>query len=412
LESEFAKVAKAAMPHEVSPPRLLVVDDVDDNRTILSRRFGRLGFETVEAENGERALELVKEQSFDVVLLDIMMPGIDGLEVLRILRETYSQDQLPVIMVSAKSTSEDVVDGLLLGANDYITKPVDFAVALVRVSAQAARRRAEEEARNARDALATANEDLERRIAERTVELVETNARLVEANKAKDEFLAIVSHELRTPLNGMIATGQLLGQMQLSAQQAKLVDIINGSAGQLNAIVGDLLDMLDLTAGGVILSPEAVRLEELLRELAAAVEPKCAAKGLAFHLELPAAAKGEITVDRRRFLDVVSRLLDNAVKFTEAGEVRLAVAVRGERVAIEVKDTGVGLPDEVAARLFRPFEQADSSLTRKFGGLGLGLAICSGLVGLMGGEISGEGCPGGGAAFRVEIPKTALSVAA
>jgi DNA-binding response OmpR family regulator len=137
------------MPHEVSPPRLLVVDDVDDNRTILSRRFGRLGFETIEAENGERALELVKEQSFDVVLLDIMMPGIDGLEVLRILRETYSQDQLPIIMVSAKSTSEDVVDGLLLGANDYITKPVDLKVAQARVEAQLARKRADDAARAA-----------------------------------------------------------------------------------------------------------------------------------------------------------------------------------------------------------------------------------------------------------------------
>jgi signal transduction histidine kinase len=392
--------------------KILIVDDVADNRILLARRFSKRGVEIAEAESGKAALEAIEREAFDVVLLDVMMPDMNGLEVLKRIRERHGQAELPVIMVTGKAESQDMVEALTAGANDYITKPVDFAVALVRVSAQAARRRAEEEARNARDALATANEDLERRIAERTVELVETNARLVEANKAKDEFLAIVSHELRTPLNGMIATGQLLGQMQLSAQQAKLVDIINGSAGQLNAIVGDLLDMLDLTAGGVILSPEAVRLEELLRELAAAVEPKCAAKGLAFHLELPAAAKGEITVDRRRFLDVVSRLLDNAVKFTEAGEVRLAVAVRGERVAIEVKDTGVGLPDEVAARLFRPFEQADSSLTRKFGGLGLGLAICSGLVGLMGGEISGEGCPGGGAAFRVEIPKTALSVAA
>jgi DNA-binding response OmpR family regulator len=137
------------MPNEPSQPRLLVVDDVDDNRTILSRRFGRLGFETIEAESGERALELVREQSFDVVLLDIMMPGIDGLEVLRLLRETYSQDQLPIIMVSAKSTSEDVVDGLLLGANDYITKPVDLKVAQARVEAQLARKRADDAARAA-----------------------------------------------------------------------------------------------------------------------------------------------------------------------------------------------------------------------------------------------------------------------
>ena len=148
------------MPNEPTPPRLLVVDDVDDNRTILSRRFGRLGFEVIEAENGERALELVKVQSFDVVLLDIMMPGIDGLEVLRQLRETYSQDQLPIIMVSAKSSSEDVVDGLLLGANDYITKPVDLKVAQARVEAQLSRKRADDASRAAQRELQRSLETL------------------------------------------------------------------------------------------------------------------------------------------------------------------------------------------------------------------------------------------------------------
>lgn len=392
--------------------KILIVDDVADNRILLARRFSKRGVQIAEADSGKAALEAIEREAFDVVLLDVMMPDMNGLEVLKRIREGHAQAELPVIMVTGKAESQDMVEALTAGANDYITKPVDFAVALVRVSAQAARRRAEEEARRARDELARANEDLERRIAERTAELVETNAQLVEANKAKDEFLAIVSHELRTPLNGMMATGQLLGQMELGAQQTRLVEIINGSAGQLNAIVGDLLEMLDLTAGGVSLSPVAVRLEEIVREAAAAAESKCAAKGLAFHLDLPAAAKGEVVVDRRRLLDIVGRLLDNAVKFTEAGEVRLGVSVHAERVVVEVKDTGVGLPEEVAARLFRPFEQADSSLTRKFGGLGLGLAICRGLVDLMGGEISGQGCPGGGSTFRVEFPKAALSAAA
>ncbi|MDE2487303.1 MAG: response regulator [Alphaproteobacteria bacterium] len=146
--------------HEPSPPRLLVVDDVDDNRTILSRRFTRLGFDCIEAESGERALELIAVEPFDVVLLDIMMPGIDGLEVLRTLRETYTQDQLPVIMVSAKSTSEDVVDGLLLGANDYITKPVDLKVAQARVEAQLARKRADDASRSAQRELQRSLESL------------------------------------------------------------------------------------------------------------------------------------------------------------------------------------------------------------------------------------------------------------
>ena len=130
-------------------PRLLVVDDVDDNRTILTRSFTRQGYVVVEAEGGAQALELIESQPFDAVLLDIMMPGIDGLEVLRRVRETRSQAELPIVLVSAKATSEDVVEGLLLGANDYVTKPVDLKVAHARLEAQLVRKRTDDRSRAA-----------------------------------------------------------------------------------------------------------------------------------------------------------------------------------------------------------------------------------------------------------------------
>lgn len=393
--------------------KILIVDDIADNRILLARRFSRRGVAIAEAESGRAALEAIEKEAFDVVLLDVMMPDMNGVDVLKRIRERHSEAELPVIMVTGRSESEDMVQALTAGANDYITKPVDFAVALVRVSAQAARRRAEEEARVAREALTRANEDLERRIAERTAELVRTNEQLREANKAKDEFLAIVSHELRTPLNGLIATGQILAQSPLAPKQTRLVDLMNSSAGQLFAIVADLLDMLDLTSGGVTLSPAPARLEEIVQEAAAFAEPLAQAKGLGFHVDIAAGAAGaELVVDRRRLSETLRRILDNAVKFTEAGEVRLKVALDSGRCAIAVTDTGVGLDAAVAARLFRPFEQADSSLTRKFGGLGLGLAISKGLVDLMGGEIVAEGCPGGGSTFRVVLPPAAVAAAA
>ena len=393
--------------------KILIVDDVADNRILLARRFAKRGVEIAEADSGKRALEAIEAEAFDVVLLDVMMPDMNGLEVLKRIRANHSEAELPVIMVTGRSESQDMVEALTAGANDYITKPVDFAVALVRVSAQAARRRAEEQARAARDELSRANEDLERRIAERTAELVRTNAQLVEASKAKDEFLAIVSHELRTPLNGMIATGQILAQTPLAASQTRLVDLMNSSAGQLSAIVADLLDMLDLTSGGVMLSPAPARLDEIVQEAAAVTEPKAQAKDLAFLVKVsPAARKAELVVDRRRLIETLRRILDNAVKFTEAGEVRLRAAIEDGRVVIEITDTGIGLDPDVAAGLFRPFEQADSSLTRRFGGLGLGLAISKGLIDLMGGEIAAEGCPGGGSTFRIALPLEAASAAA
>src|SRR6202165_1660020 len=127
--------ASDAAEHKANPnPRLLIVDDISDNRTILTRRFQRRGFEVVEADSGLAAIELISMKSFDLVLLDVMMPGIDGIETLKRIRG--QQAALPVIMVTAKSESSNIVDALALGGDDYVTKPVDFAVALARAHTQ------------------------------------------------------------------------------------------------------------------------------------------------------------------------------------------------------------------------------------------------------------------------------------
>ena len=133
--------------------RLLVVDDVANNREVLRRRLERLGYEVVEAEGGRRALDLVAEDGFDLVLLDTAMPEVDGLTVLREIRRNRSVAELPVIMVTAKATTEDIVTALELGANDYITKPVNLAVAAARISVQIARKRAADEAKKLQEAL-------------------------------------------------------------------------------------------------------------------------------------------------------------------------------------------------------------------------------------------------------------------
>ncbi|HEX2726364.1 MAG TPA: diguanylate cyclase, partial [Beijerinckiaceae bacterium] len=147
--------------------RLLVVDDIADNRTILSRRFERRGFEVVEADGGRCALDLISRQPFDLVLLDILMPDLDGLEVLKLIRADYTPSALPVVMVTARAENSDVVQALELGANDYLTKPVDFAIALARVQTQIARKHAEDELRRAHSQLRAHVRQLEEAIAER-----------------------------------------------------------------------------------------------------------------------------------------------------------------------------------------------------------------------------------------------------
>ena len=188
--------------------RLLIVDDIGDNRSILTRRFERRGFEVVEADSGFTAIELISRESFDLVLLDVMMPGIDGIETLKRIRSLQSASALPVIMVTAKSESSNIVDALELGANDYVTKPVDFAVALARVNTQISRKRAEQQVVVANEELRRANEDLERRVEERTSRLIDANQRLKteiadrEELQAKSHYLAF--HDTLTGLGNRL----------------------------------------------------------------------------------------------------------------------------------------------------------------------------------------------------------------
>ncbi len=150
-----------------SQPRLLVVDDVADNRVILARLFQRRDFDVVEADCGTRALELIAAGSFDAILLDIRMPDMSGLDVLRTIRSRHSPDALPVIMVTGNNQNSDVVEALELGANDYVAKPVAFAVALVRVKAQVERRRAVEALALANAVLNQVNEQLRKEMTAR-----------------------------------------------------------------------------------------------------------------------------------------------------------------------------------------------------------------------------------------------------
>jgi len=197
-------------------PRLLIVDDIGDNRVLLTRRFQRRGFDVVEADSGLRAIELIDTNTFDLVLLDVMMPGIDGIETLRRIRSRNSASTLPVIMVTAKSESDNIVDALEIGANDYVTKPVDFAVALARVNVQISRKRAEEQAALANMELRKANEDLESRVEERTRRLVDANQRLKveiadrEESEARSQYLAY--HDSLTGLGNRLLFKEQLEQ--------------------------------------------------------------------------------------------------------------------------------------------------------------------------------------------------------
>ncbi len=211
LASEPDPAALAA-----AAPRLLIVDDVHDNRTILGRRFQRRGYEIVEASSGAEALELIAAGEFDTVMLDVMMPEMDGTEVLRRIRARHSASALPVIMVTARSQSEDVVAALALGANDYVTQPVDFDVALARVNSQIERKRAEQQAQLSAERLRRMNDELEMRVNERTANLVAANLRLEneiaqrQKSEARNQYLA--RHDILTGLGNRLLFNEMLAR--------------------------------------------------------------------------------------------------------------------------------------------------------------------------------------------------------
>ncbi len=193
--------------HEAAA-RILVVDDIADNRAVLSRRLQRRGFSVTEASNGHDALDLVARSSFDLMLLDIWMPDIDGLEVLRRIRKDKSLTALPIIMCTANNSSTDVVDALEAGANDYVSKPVDFPVVLARVNAQVERKLASERLAEANRALNDSNHDLERRVAERTNELRAINERLqreiTQRQQSDARTLYLAYHDALTGLGNRV----------------------------------------------------------------------------------------------------------------------------------------------------------------------------------------------------------------
>ena len=236
------------------------------------------------------------------------------------------------------------------------------------------------------------------------------------ANRSKSDFLANMSHEIRTPLNGVLGLADVLAHSPLGADQRDIVSTIIASANTLDALLSDLLDFARLESGRVELSVAPFGLRKMVEETAALFAPELALKGLILELGVSADANIEVLGDEARLRQILTNLLSNAVKFTTEGtiSVRLRAEGSGETrlQVIEVADTGIGFDPDEAERLFRRFEQADSSITRRYGGTGLGLAICRQLIGLMGGTIVARSRPGRGASFTVELPLPIVAKAA
>jgi signal transduction histidine kinase len=348
--------------------RILVVDDNADLREYLRRILEtRWLVETV--ADGQTALAAARRAPPDLVLSDVMMPGLTGFELLGELKRDPATRAIPVILLSARAGEEARVEGLDAGADDYLIKPFGARELVARVASQLALR-----ASNRERAALLASEQAARKEAEL-------------ANHAKDQFLAMLSHELRNPLAPMITALQL---MKLRGEQSRERDILERQAAHLTNLVDDLLDVSRITRGRIELRKRPIEVAETLAKAIEIASPLLEQRR--HHVDIRVPAHGlSVNVDPDRMAQVISNLLTNAAKYSEAGS---KISVRAERsnqrVQIRVEDNGVGIAPEMIGSVFDLFVQQPQTLARSQGGLGLGLTIVRNLVELHDGTVSVE----------------------
>jgi PAS domain S-box-containing protein len=252
------------------------------------------------------------------------------------------------------------------------------------------------------------NATLEHKVAERTAELEAARTRAESADRLKSAFLATMSHELRTPLNSIIGfTGIVLKELAgpLNAEQTKQLGMVRGSARHLLELINDVLDLSKIEAGQLAVRAEPFDLTGVLDRVVESTRPFAQTRGLALETALPAGPIPMVS-DRRRVEQILLNVVNNALKFTDTGSVRITVDVQPRVVQIQVADTGIGIKPEDLAGLFQPFKQVDTGLAREHEGTGLGLAICRRLVELLGGEITATSEWARGSVFRISLPRT------
>lgn len=227
------------------------------------------------------------------------------------------------------------------------------------------------------------------------------------ARKENAALVARAAHELRTPLNNILVLAELMAadrQGRLTARQSEFVRLIRSSCSDVLALVDELLDLARLGSGGMSAARSAVALEHVREFAERSFRHAAESKGLAFSTELDPDLPAGILSDERRLRQILNNLLANAVKFTERGLVRLRVYPRGDAVAFEVSDTGIGIPKDKQRLIFEPFEQAGPDTHRRYGGAGLGLSISRDLAELLGGRLTVESEPGRGSVFTLLVP--------
>jgi signal transduction histidine kinase len=416
---------------------ILLVDDQPGRLLSYEAILGELGENLVRARSGNEALARLMEMEFAVILLDVNMPDMDGFETASLIHQHPRHEKTPIIFVTAVHITDlDRLRGYDVGAVDYVFVPVVPQILRSKVSVlcQLYRQRRELERLNSR--LATANADLAEAnaalTAEKALELRQLNdaleasnrslassnaslhaeieerqraeARLREADRRKDEFLATLAHELRNPLAPIRNALQLVTSGDPRAA-SEAMRIIQRQLRQMVRLIDDLLDVSRITRGRLDMRMQPVALDVVIEDAIDTVRPAIDEAGQRLGIELPRPSP-VLDADRERLAQVFSNLLGNASKYSgEGAEIRLQAHWYDDRIEVAISDEGIGLTPAQIENIFELFVQADTSLERERGGLGIGLTIVRQLVGMHGGQVRAESAGvGRGSTFIVSLP--------
>ncbi len=370
------------MPHQKENIyKILVVDDVESNLNMITDILRSIPeYRIVSATSGRAAISRAKANYFDLIILDIVMPDINGLEVCQKLKKYPVTREIPIIFLTADTKDpKNIQKAFQVGGSDYIPKPFSREELLIRVKMQIDLKRNKEELVKAKNAAEM-------------------------AAHAKAVFLANMSHEIRTPMNGIIGMAELLKRTPLNDEQKEYIEIISASGENLLTVINDILDFSKIEAGKIVLESIPFSVRDEIRNVISILNFQARKKGINLITEIDEDVPKYVKADPVRLKQVIINLVNNAIKFTETGSVSVEVSCQEvnnkKRIFLfKVIDTGIGIPEEGVQRLFKSFSQVDISVTRKYGGTGLGLAISKNLVELMNGEIGVESEEGKGSTF-------------